>query len=86
MVPFFRISFFKHYVDGLKYVKHWSDEKINAFTEQFGIKYDPYKFGHKQHEVGYIDNQKEEKSLDDELNEVFSDDSIFKKVLKMISF
>lgn len=86
MVPFFRISFFKHYVDGLKYVKHWSDEKINAFTEQFGIKYDPYKFGHTQHEVGYIDNQKEEKSLDDELNEVFSDDSIFKKVLKMISF
>lgn len=86
MVPFFRISFFKHYVDGLKYVKGWSDEKINQFTKQFGIKYDPYKFGHKQHEVGYMEDNSDEKNLDDELEEVFKDESIFKKVLKMISF
>lgn len=39
MVPFFRISFFKHYIKGLKYVAGWSDKKINKFTHQFNINY-----------------------------------------------
>ena len=90
MVPFFRISFFKHYVDGLKYIKKLSDKKINEFTEQFGIKYDPYKFGHKSHEIGYIEDQTKvtdnDNELDNELEEAFKDDSLFQKLIKMISF
>lgn len=39
MVPYFRISFFKHYIDGLKYVEKWSDKKIAKFCKQFGIDY-----------------------------------------------
>lgn len=39
LVPYFRISFFKHYVDGLKYVSGWSDKKITKFCKQFGIDY-----------------------------------------------
>lgn len=90
MVPFFRISFFKHYVDGLKYIKKLSDKKINEFTEQFGIKYDPYKFGHKSHEIGYIEDQTKvtdnDSELDNELEEAFKDNSLFQKLMKMISF
>lgn len=40
MVPFFRISFFKHYLDGLKYVEHKSDEEIKDLAKKFGIEYD----------------------------------------------
>lgn len=38
MVPYFRKSFFKHYIDGLKYVEGWSDKKIAKFKKMnFGI-------------------------------------------------
>lgn len=39
LVPYFRISFFKHYISGLKYVSKWSDKKISKFCKQFGIDY-----------------------------------------------
>lgn len=35
MVPYFRISFFKHYLDGMKYVGHKSDEEIQLFKDNF---------------------------------------------------
>ena len=35
MVPYFRISFFKHYLDGMKYVEHKSDEEIQLFKDNF---------------------------------------------------
>lgn len=38
MVPYFRKSFFKHYIEGLKYVEGWSDKKIAKFKKMnFGI-------------------------------------------------
>lgn len=41
MVPYFRKSFFKHYIDGLKYVEGWSDRKIAKFKKKnFGIEND----------------------------------------------
>lgn len=41
MVPYFRKSFFKHYIDGLKYVEGWSDKKIAKFKKMnFGIEND----------------------------------------------
>lgn len=41
MVPYFRKSFFKHYIDGLKYVEGWSDRKIAKFKKKnFGIEKD----------------------------------------------
>lgn len=41
MIPYFRKSFFKHYIDGLKYVEGWSDRKIAKFKKKnFGIEND----------------------------------------------
>lgn len=40
MVPYFRISFFKHYLDGLKYVERKSDEEIKEIAKEFGMEYD----------------------------------------------
>lgn len=37
MVPYFRKSFFKHYIDGLKYVEGWNDKKIEKFKKKLGI-------------------------------------------------
>lgn len=37
MVPYFRKSFFKHYIDGLKYVEGWSDKKIERFKRKLGV-------------------------------------------------
>lgn len=38
MVPYFRISFYKHFIDGLKYTEGWSDKKIAKFKkDKFGI-------------------------------------------------
>lgn len=39
MVPYFRISFFKHYINGLKYVEGWSDKKIKKFCSRLGVDY-----------------------------------------------
>ena len=39
MVPYFRISFFKHYINGLKYIDGWSDKKIKKFCEGLGVEY-----------------------------------------------
>ena len=37
LVPYFRISFFKHYLNGLKYVAGWPDKKIAKFCKRLGI-------------------------------------------------
>ena len=37
MVPYFRKSFFKHYINGLKYVEGWSDKKIERFKRKLGV-------------------------------------------------
>lgn len=37
MVPYFRKSFFKYYIDGLKYVEGWNDKKIEKFKKKLGI-------------------------------------------------
>ena len=37
MVPYFRKSFYKHYIDGLKYSEGWSDKKIAKFNKSLGI-------------------------------------------------
>lgn len=38
MVPYFRISFYKHFINGLKYTEGWSDKKIAKFKKnKFGI-------------------------------------------------
>ena len=37
MVPYFRRSFYKHYINGLKYVEGWSDKKIAKFNKSLGI-------------------------------------------------
>ncbi len=37
MVPYFRKSFFKHYIDGLKYAEGWNDKKIEKFKKKLGI-------------------------------------------------
>lgn len=64
MVPFFRISFFKHYIDGLKYIEKLSEKKINKFTKQFNILYKETSDGYKLYS---IDNNKDiEDSLTDE--------------------
>ena len=39
MVPYFRISFFKHYINGLKYAEGWSDKKITKFCAKLGVAY-----------------------------------------------
>lgn len=39
MVPYFRISFFKHYINGLKYIEGWSDKKISKFCDELGVEY-----------------------------------------------
>ena len=39
MVPYFRISFFKHYINGLKYAEGWSDKKIAKFCAKLGVAY-----------------------------------------------
>lgn len=39
MVPYFRISFFKHYINGLKYAEGWSDKKIAKFCDKLGVAY-----------------------------------------------
>ena len=39
MVPYFRISFFKHYINGLKYAEGWSDKKIAKFCAKLGVEY-----------------------------------------------
>lgn len=74
MVPFFRISFFKHYVDGLKYIEKLSASKINKFTNQFGLKYI-------ETEDGY-----ELEPLNGDMNtteDVVSDETIWKKMLSV---
>lgn len=40
LVPYFRISFFKHYINGLKYVSGWSDNKIAKFCKRLGVNYE----------------------------------------------
>jgi ribonucleoside-triphosphate reductase (formate) len=40
MVPYFRKSFYKHYIDGLKYAEGWSDRKIAKFNKSLGISTD----------------------------------------------
>lgn len=35
MVPYVRYSFFKHYIDGLKYINKYSDDDISKFKSQF---------------------------------------------------
>lgn len=37
MVPYFRKSFFKHYIEGLKYIQGWSDKKIERFKRKLGV-------------------------------------------------
>lgn len=39
MVPYFRVSFFKHYINGLKYAERWSDKKIAKFCASLGVTY-----------------------------------------------
>lgn len=39
MVPYFRISFFKHYINGLKYIEGWSNKKIKKFCASLGVEY-----------------------------------------------
>lgn len=37
LVPYFRKSFYKHYIDGLKYIEGWSEKKIDKFNKELGI-------------------------------------------------
>lgn len=77
MVPFFRISFFKHYIDGLKYIEKLSEKKINKFTKQFNILYKETSDGYKLYSMD--DNKDIESNL--------TDDSLWTKflsVMKMI--
>ena len=40
MVPYFRLSFYKHYINGLKYIEGWSDKKIEKFKYSLGVSSD----------------------------------------------
>lgn len=77
MVSFFRISFFKHYIDGLRYIEKLSENKINKFTKQFNILYKETSDGYKLYSMD--DNKDIESNL--------TDDSLWTKflsVLKMV--
>lgn len=74
MVPFFRISFFKHYVDGLKYIEKLSEKKINRFTKQFNILYKETSNGYKLYSMD--DN----KDIEDDL----ADESVWTKFLSVL--
>lgn len=74
MVPFFRISFFKHYIDGLKYIEKLSEKKINKFAKQFNILYKETSDGYKLYSID--DN----KDIGDEL----SDESAWTKFLSVL--
>lgn len=71
MVPFFRISFFKNYINGLKYVEGWDDNKINEFTKQFGIEY-------KSEDLTNVEN------LNENLNEKLSDKTVWEKFMGLL--
>lgn len=74
MVPFFRISFFKHYIDGLKYIEKLSEKKINKFTKQFNILYKETSDGYKLYSID--DNKDIESNL--------TDDSLWTKFLSVM--
>lgn len=74
MVPFFRISFFKHYIDGLKYIEKLSEKKINKFTKQFNILYKETSDGYKLYSMD--DNKDIESNL--------TDDSLWTKFLSVM--
>lgn len=44
MVPYVRKSFYKHYINGLKYVEGWSDKKIDKFQEKLINKNNKFNF------------------------------------------